>query len=149
MLKMCFFLSFSNPSDFFQSFLFNQLQTWTLDSKIVDSYFSHFLFLSQFSIQTCSYELRVVRSWIPTFLMPCSFQSLIPAFLMTFSFHSFPFRNLQIWTLDGKIVDSIFFSCHFPFQVSFQTAPRMNFGWVDVEEGAGRTTNTRLIPSIL
>ena len=25
----------------------------------------------------------------------------------------------------------------------------MNFGWVDVDEGAGRTTNTRLIPSIL
>ena len=25
----------------------------------------------------------------------------------------------------------------------------MNFGWVDVEEGAGSTTNTCLIPSIL
>ena len=43
----------------------------------------------------------------------------------------------------------LFFKCHFPFKACFQTAPRMNFGWVDVEEGAGSTTNTCLIPSIL
>ena len=30
-----------------------------------------------------------------------------------------------------------------------RTAPRMNFGWVDVEEGAGSTANTRLIPASL
>ena len=51
----------------------------------------------------------MVRSWIPAFLMPCSFQSLIPAFLMSFSCHSFPFKNLQLWTLDGKIVHSNLF----------------------------------------
>ena len=30
-----------------------------------------------------------------------------------------------------------------------RTAPRMNFGWVDVEEAAGSTANTRLIPASL
>ena len=38
---------------------------------------------------------------------------------------------------------------NFPFKVVFPKAPRMNFGRVDLEEGAGGTANTRLIPSIL
>jgi len=37
------------------------------------------------------------------------------------------------------------FSSPFPFKVSFQTAARLNFGWVEMEETAGRTTNTHLI----
>ena len=43
----------------------------------------------------------------------------------------------------------LLFSSSFLSKFPFQTAPKMNFGWVHVDEGAGRTTNTRLIPSIL
>ena len=41
-------------------------------------------------------------------------------FLISFSFHGFLFKNLQDWTLNGKIVDSFFFSSHFPLFASFQ-----------------------------
>ena len=44
---------------------------------------------------------------------------LFYTFLISFSFHSFLFKNLQDWTLNGKIVDSLF-SSHFPFVASFQ-----------------------------
>ena len=44
---------------------------------------------------------------------------------------------------------SRFFSSPFPFKDSFQNRARMNFSWVDVEDGVGRTTSTRVIPSIL
>ena len=33
---------------------------------------------------------------------------------------SFLFKNLQDWTLNGKIVDSFFSPSHFPFDASFQ-----------------------------
>ena len=41
------------------------------------------------------------------------------------------------------------FSSPFPFKVSFQTAARLNFGWVEMEDRAGRTTNTHLISSMV
>ena len=40
--------------------------------------------------------------------------------LISFSFHSFLFKNLQDWTLNGKIVDSFFSHAIFLFVVSFQ-----------------------------
>ena len=46
------------------------------------------------------------------------------------------FQKPAISTLDGKILDSYFLNVISLFKVCFQTAPRMNFGWVDVEEGA-------------
>ena len=48
------------------------------------------------------------------------FSNLFYTFLISFSFHSFLFQNLQDWTLNGKIVDSFFFSSHFPFDAYFQ-----------------------------
>ena len=58
---------------------------------------------------------------------------------------------MQLCTLNGKVVDSYFSHAQFPFKVVFQKAPRMNFGRVDLEEGAaaGGTIDTFLIPSIL
>ena len=44
---------------------------------------------------------------------------LFYTFLVSFSFHSFLFKNLQDWTLNGKIVD-YFFSHPFSFVASFQ-----------------------------
>ena len=38
---------------------------------------------------------------------------------------------------------------NFPVKVFFQKTRTMNFGRVDLEEGAGRTINTLLVPSIL
>ena len=131
------FLLFLVPSFSFHNFLFKNLQLWDLDGRyvnsnfsqptflsklpsqtaarmnfgwqILDSYFSWFLFLSQFSVQkTCNCEHCMVKLWIPTFLM----------------------RN-------------------FPFKVVFQKTPGMNFGQVDLEEEAGGTINTFLIPRIL
>ena len=46
--------------------------------------------------------------------------------------------------LDSNFSYSVFLSNR-----PFNSHPTMNFGWVDVEEWAGRTTNTHLIPSIL
>ena len=93
---------------------------------------------------------------------------LFYTFLVSFSFHSFLFKNLQDRTLNGKIVDYFFshpiFLLFFLFKnlqfqlwmvrswiptsfmpkVCFQTAARINFGCVDVEERAGPTTNTCL-----
>ena len=60
----------------FHSFLFRHLQDGTLDGKIVDSFFSHPLFLSFFS-KTCEQKLWMVRSWVPPFLIPVSFQSFL------------------------------------------------------------------------
>ena len=45
---------------------------------------------------------------------------LFYTFLISFSFHSFLFKNLQAWTLNGKIVDSFFSHPIFLFVVSFQ-----------------------------
>ena len=36
------------------------------------------------------------------------FSNLFYTFLISFSFHSFLFKNLQDWTLNGKIVGSFF-----------------------------------------
>ena len=99
-----FSILFSSPFPF-AAFLSKTCKTelWMVDLGFL-RFSSHFPVKVFF--EKMQFPLRMVRSWIPTFLMP------------------------------------------FPFKVSFQTAPRMNFGWVDVEEGTGRTTNTRLIPSI-
>ena len=45
---------------------------WTLHGKIVDSFFSHTIFLSLFLFENLQFQLWMVRSWIPTFLMPFS-----------------------------------------------------------------------------
>jgi hypothetical protein len=70
MLFYTFLLSFS-----FDSFLFQNLQDWTLNGKIVDSFFSHPIFRSLFLFKTRQFPRRMVRSWSPTFLVPFSFQS--------------------------------------------------------------------------
>ena len=67
-----FLLSFS-----FHSFLFKNLQDWTLNGKIVDSFFSHPIFLSLFLFKNKQFQLWMVRSWILTFLMPFSFQRFL------------------------------------------------------------------------
>ena len=67
-----------------------------------------------------------------------------PLFLSKFYFWK-TCKN-ELWMVDLEI---FLFSSHFPFQNSFEKLARITFGWVDVEEGAGRTTNTRIIPSIL
>ena len=41
----------------------------------MDSFFSHPIFLSLFLFKNLQFPLRMVRSWIPTFLVPFSFQS--------------------------------------------------------------------------
>ena len=52
-------------------------------------------------------------------------------------------------TLDGKILSSLFSHPLFLSQLSFEKPARIEIGWVDVEEGAGPTTKTCIIPSIL
>ena len=78
----------------------------------------------------------MVSSWIPTFLTPCSFQSFFSKTCVC------KFWMVRSWA-------PIFLTRHFPFKVVFPKAPRMNFGRIDLEEGAGGTINTLLIPSIL
>ena len=63
--------------------------------------------------------------------------------------YSFLLKNLQFWTLDGRIVDSNFSPPISLSKFPSRTAARRNIGWVDVEEGATSTTNTRWIPSNL
>ena len=70
LLFYTFLISFS-----FHRFLFKNLQDWTLNGKIVDSFFSHPIFLSLFLFKNLQFQLWMVRSWIPTFLMPFSCQS--------------------------------------------------------------------------
>ena len=65
------------------------------------------------------------------------------------TFPSLLLKHLQDRTLDGKILFFFYFPSHFPFKNSFQKPARIKIGWVDVEEGAGPTTNTCKIPSIL
>ena len=45
---------------------------------------------------------------------------LFYTFLVSFSFHGFLFKNLQDWTLNGKIVDFFFSHPIFLFVASFQ-----------------------------
>ena len=92
----------------FHRFLFKNLQDWTLNGKIVDSFFSHPIFLSLFLFKNLQFQLWLVRSWIPTFLMPFPFQSF---------FSNSSKNKLWMGRCGGK--------------------------------GAWRTTNTRLIPSII
>ena len=61
------------------------------------------------------------RSWISTFLTP-------------FFFHSFLLKNLQLWTLDGKIADSFFSHPIFLSKFPSQTAARMNFLWIQMHQ---------------
>ena len=70
------FLYFS-PLLFLSQFSFQNLQDWTLNGKIVDSFFSHPIFLSLFLFKKMQVQLWAVRSWIPTFLMPFSFQRFL------------------------------------------------------------------------
>ena len=79
-------IRFSSPFPF--SFLFKNLPDWTLNGKIVDSFFSHPIFLSMLLFKNLQFQLWMVRSCIPTFLMP--------SFLLKFAF-----KRLQEWTLDG------------------------------------------------
>ena len=74
-------------------------------------YFSPLLFLWQFFYsKTCKTELWMVRSWIPSFLIP-------------FSFRCFFSKNCKFnfgrWDLGFLL-----FSCHFPFNVSFWNSSR-------------------------
>ena len=62
-----FLISFS-----FHSFLFQNLQDWTLNGKIVDSFFSHPIFLSMLLFKNLQFQLWMVTSCIPTFLMQFS-----------------------------------------------------------------------------
>ena len=57
-----FLISFS-----FHSFLFKNLQDWTLNGKIVDSFFSHPIFLLWFLFKNLQIQLWMVRSRIPIF----------------------------------------------------------------------------------
>ena len=68
LLFYTFLISFS-----FHGFLFKNLQDWTLNGKIVDDFFSHPIFLLWFLFKNLQFQLWMVRSWIPTFLMPFSF----------------------------------------------------------------------------
>ena len=141
LLFYTFLVSFS-----FHSFLFKNLQDWTLNGKIVDSFFSH-----------------------PIFFLLLLFKNLHffshPIFLLWFLFKNSLFMVL-ISTLDGKILDSYFsvlFSSPFPFTAFYslqdwtlkcafkqlQEWTLLQEWWVDVEEGAGNTTNTCSTPSIL
>ena len=72
---------------------------------------------------TAAFSKRIwmVRSWISTFLTP-------------FSFHSFLLKNLQWWTLDGKIADSFFSHPIFLSKFPSQTAARMNFLWTQIHQ---------------
>ena len=70
------FLYFS-PLLFLSQFSFQNLQDWTLNGKIVDSFFSHLIFLSLFLFNKLQVQLRMVRSWIPTFLLPFSFERFL------------------------------------------------------------------------
>ena len=78
----------------------------------------------------------MVRSWFPSFLTPCSFQSFFSITCVC------KFWMVRSWT-------PTFLMRNFPVKVFFQKTPTMNFGRVDLEEGAGRTINTLLVPSIL
>ena len=49
----------------------------------------------------------------------------IPTLLISLSFHIFPFKNMQLWTLDGQILDSNFSQSSFLSKFAFQTAARM------------------------
>ena len=66
--SVTFLISFS-----FHGFLFKNLQDWTLNGKIVDFFFSHPIFLLLLLFKNLQFQLWMVRSWIPTFLMPFSF----------------------------------------------------------------------------
>ena len=83
LLFYTFLISFS-----FHSFLFKNLQDWTLNGKIVDYFFSHPIFLLWFLFKNLQFQLWMVRSWIPTFLDAI--------FLLKLAF-----KQLQEWTLDG------------------------------------------------
>ena len=48
-----------------------------MNGKIVDSFSSHPIFLSLFLFKNMQVQLWAVRSWIPTFLMPFSFQRFL------------------------------------------------------------------------
>ena len=75
----------------------------------------------------------------------------IPCFFIPLNFPFVAsFQKPAISTLDGKILDSYFFNAIFLLKCAFKQLQELNFGWVDVEEGAGNfSTNTCLIPSIL
>ena len=72
LLFWTFLISFS-----FHSFLFKNLQGWTLNGKIVGSFFSHPIILSLLLLKNLPFQLWMVTSCIPTFLMPFSFSSLL------------------------------------------------------------------------
>ena len=69
--------------------------------------------------------------------------------LFSSPFPSLLLKHLPDRTSDGKIFFFFFFPSHFTFKNSLQKPARINFGWVDVEEGAGPTTSTRVILSTL
>ena len=59
----------------------------------------------------------------------------ISTFLSSFSFHNFLFKNLQLWALDGRIVNSNFSQPTFLSKFPCQTAARMNFGLWMLDSG--------------
>ena len=77
-----FLISFS-----FHGFLFKNLQDWTLNGKIVDSFFSHPIFLSLLLFKNLQFQLWMV-------ILDSYFFNAI--FLLKFAF-----KQLQEWTLDG------------------------------------------------
>ena len=70
-------------------------------------------------------------------------------FLAPFSFPVFYSKTCNSQHCMVKLWIPTFLTRNFPFKLVFQSAPRMNFGRVDLEEGAGGTINTFSIPSIL
>ena len=72
----------------FRSFLFKNLQDWTLNGKIVDYFFSHPIFLSLPSFQ------KPAISTLDGKILDSYFLDVI--FLLKFAF-----KQLQEWTLDG------------------------------------------------
>ena len=102
------------------------------------------------------------RSWLPACVIKLSFHSFFSKtcanelwmvdlgfllFPFPFSSHSFPLKtcNYELWMVRSW-VPAFFIS--FPF-TAFLPKPNMNFGWVDVEEGARSNTYADLIVSIL
>ena len=103
-------------------------------------------------LQNIFYMSIVLRSCSGTALVWITFgwsnlDSLFshPIFLSNFYFWK-TCKN-ELWMVVD--LEMFLFSSHFPFQISFQKPARIKIGWVDVEEGAGPTTNTCIIPSIL
>ena len=70
-------------------------------------------------------------------------------FLAPFSFPVFYSKTCNCEHCMVKLWIPTFLMRNFPFKVVFQKTPGMNFGQVDLEEEAGGTINTFLIPRIL